>query len=76
MEGGQREFKLRDVRIIFYTRADDRYGVWKCRRRLVRRSTKATDLAEESGNLRGKMLETLGLLMEAVKVMLNGEICV
>ncbi len=52
MEVGQREFKLRGGRIILHTRADDRHGVWQCRlrlgteRKLVRRSTKTTDLAE------------------------------
>ena len=52
MEVGQREIKLRGGRIILHTRADDRHGVWQCRlrlgteRKLVRRSTKTTDLAE------------------------------
>jgi integrase len=51
-EIGQREIELRGVRIALYTRADDRHGIWQCRlrlgaeRRLVRRSTRTTDLAE------------------------------
>jgi hypothetical protein len=50
MEVGQREFKPRRGRIILHTRADDRHGVWQCRlrlgteRKLVRRSTKTTEL--------------------------------
>ena len=52
METGQREFTLRGGRIILHTRAGDRHGVWQCRLRLgaanklVRRSTRTTDLAE------------------------------
>ena len=52
MEIGQREIELRGGRIVLYTRADDRHGIWQCRlrlgaeRKLIRRSTKTTDLAE------------------------------
>lgn len=49
---GQANFVLRGGRIILSTRADDKHGVWQCRLRvgsgnkLIRRSTKTTDLAE------------------------------
>ena len=49
---GQREYVLRGGRIVLHTRTDDRHGIWQCRlrlgaeRRLVRRSTRTTDLAE------------------------------
>ncbi|BAE50927.1 tyrosine-type recombinase/integrase [Paramagnetospirillum magneticum] len=52
MELGQREIALRGGRIVLYTRADDRHGIWQARMRLgtdrtlVRRSMKTTDLAE------------------------------
>ena len=52
MEVGQREFELRGGRIVLYTRADDRHGIWQCRmrlgveRKLVRRSTKTTELGK------------------------------
>jgi integrase len=52
MDVGQREIELRGGRIILYTRADDRHGIWQARfrlgtdRTLVRRSTRTTDLAE------------------------------
>ncbi len=52
METGQREFTLRGGRIILHTRAGDRHGVSQNRLRLgaanklVRRSTRTTDLAE------------------------------
>ena len=34
MEVGQREYKLRGGKIILYTRADDRHGLWQARLRL------------------------------------------
>ena len=34
MEIGQREIELRGGRIVLYTRADDRHGIWQCRLRL------------------------------------------
>ena len=52
METGQREYKLRGGKIILYTRADDRHGLWQARLRLgtenklVRRSTRTTDLSD------------------------------
>lgn len=52
LETGQREIELRGGRIILHTRANDRHGIWQCRfrlgadRKLVRRSTRTSDLAE------------------------------
>ena len=52
MERLQQEYTLRGGRIILYTRAADRHGLWQARfrigteRTLIRRSTKTADLAE------------------------------
>ena len=52
MDVGQREIELRGGRIVLYTLASDKRGIWQARfrlgteRTLVRRSMKTTDLAE------------------------------